>query len=159
MSLACSNMFNNEQQGLYTSSMGPRISFSNDFADTHQAFKHESNYKEAPVSSDFEFSVPNDALNTADEIFFKGVLMPFKDNCSTKSRKTTLRDELLVDDECEDVLPRLHKGSGWWKERLGLKRANIGTKRGGLERVVEEERPVMVHEVKHCSQENTGTVE
>ncbi|KAK6253550.1 hypothetical protein QUC31_015270 [Theobroma cacao] len=139
-------MFNNEQQqqGLFSPTMDPRISFSNDFADPHQGLKYESNYREAPVSSDFEFSVKNYAMIPADEIFFKGMLLPSKDNIGTdQGRKLTLRDTLLVDDEFQDSLPRLHKGSGWWKERLGLKRTNVASQKGNrndpiLEKVVED---------------------
>ncbi|XP_022749168.1 uncharacterized protein LOC111298706 [Durio zibethinus] len=147
-------MFNNEhQQGLL---MDPRISFSNDFAaDPHQGIKHESNYREAPVSSDFEFSVKNFAMIPADEIFFKGMLLPLKDNNGTEQgRKLTLRDTLLVDDDDDDDFegshPTLPKGSGRWKERLGLKRTNLVYRKGDkndpfLENVVEEKSPMFVH--------------
>ncbi|KAJ4825811.1 hypothetical protein Tsubulata_039761 [Turnera subulata] len=136
-------MFNNEQNCLYTSSMDPRISFSNDFVDTKQAIKYESSYREAPVSSDFEFSVKNYFMIPADEVFFKGMVLPLKDDCTNQLRKTTLRDELLVDD---DELPGVQKSSGWWKERLGLKRSHIVPKKsdrsnGALEKVVEDKRP------------------
>lgn len=141
-------MFNSEQkQGVFSSTMDPRISFSNDFADPlHQGIKYESNYREAPVSSDFEFSVKNYAMIPADEIFFKGMLVPLKG--SEQGRKLTLRDTLLVDDddEFEGSLPRFQKGSGWWKERLGIRRANVVSKKGDridpiLENVVEEKSP------------------
>ncbi|KAJ0009837.1 hypothetical protein Pint_34423 [Pistacia integerrima] len=134
MSMACLNMYNNEH------SMNPRISFSNDFADTQQAAKQENKYREAPVSADFEFSVRNYNMKPADEIFFKGMLVPLKDN---SGRKMTLREELLVGDE-EEVLPRVPKISGWWKERLGLRKGHIVSKKGDrnvLEEVVEEPRP------------------
>ncbi|KAJ4716328.1 putative BEST plant protein match is: (TAIR:plant.1) protein [Melia azedarach] len=134
--MACINVFNNEH------SMDPRISFSNDFADTQ---KQESNYREAPVSSDFEFSARNFSMIPADEIFFKGMMMPSKDNYSNQMRKmTTLREELLAgDDGYDNALPRVPKSSGWWKERLGLKRAHIVAKKtdrndGVLEEAVEE---------------------
>ncbi|KAA8545883.1 hypothetical protein F0562_020666 [Nyssa sinensis] len=123
--MACLNMFNNEQQGVCNSNMGPRISFSNDFANTQQGIMQESSYREAPVSSDFEFSVSGHSMNSADELFSKGKLLPLKENCS----KMTLRDELLVDDDDEDALPRLPKASGWWKERLGLRRTHIVPKK------------------------------
>ncbi|KAJ6409622.1 hypothetical protein OIU84_009171 [Salix udensis] len=86
----------------------------------------------------------------ADEIFFKGTMLPSKDNCTNVNhlRKMTLRDELLVDDKY-DAFPA-PKISGWWKEKLGLKRGHIAPKKsdrvaGVLDRVVEE-RPVFVHE-------------
>ncbi|XVE49182.1 hypothetical protein DITRI_Ditri01bG0061800 [Diplodiscus trichospermus] len=137
-------MFNSEQQqqGLFTSTMDPRISFSNDFADPHQGIKYESNYREAPVSLDnFEFSVKNYAMIPADEIFFKGTLLPLKGNngADQQGRKLTLRDTLLVDDDDDDSFPRLQKGSGWWKERLGLKRTNLVSKKGDrIDPIVEE---------------------
>lgn len=153
MFLACLSMFNNEQQGLFTSSMDPRISFSNDFADTQHATKYESSYREAPVSSDFEFSVKNYTMIPADQIFSKGMMLPLKDNCTNQLRKMTLREELLVgDDAFEDALPSVPKSSGWWKERLSLKRGHIAPKKsdknnnGALERIVEEKRTVCVHE-------------
>ncbi|XVF01248.1 hypothetical protein REPUB_Repub04eG0071500 [Reevesia pubescens] len=144
-------MFNSEQQqGMFTSAlMDPRISFSNDFADPHQGIKYETKYREAPVSSDFEFSVKNYAMKPADEIFFKGTLLPLKGNNETDQhgRKLTLRDTLLVDDDnFEDSLPRLQKGPGWWKDRLGLKRTNVVSKKDPiLEKVDEEKSPMFVH--------------
>lgn len=126
-------MLNNDQACLYTSPLCPRISFSNDFADTqHPIKKHEPSYSEAPANSDFEFSVKSYSMtSTADEIFFKGILLPAKPK--------TLRDELLVDDDDDgfgDVFPRLQKSSGRWKHRFGLKRGDRGE--GTLERVLEE---------------------
>ncbi|GKV37987.1 hypothetical protein SLEP1_g45945 [Rubroshorea leprosula] len=137
--------------------MDPRISFSNDFADPHQAIKYQSNYREAPVSSDFEFSVSNYAMIPADEIFFKGMMLPLKDN---QERKMTLREELLVDDDDDDFiegLPRLQKGSGWWKDRLGLKRDNmLSRKYDSVEvhqrRGIEEKRTVLA-----CGEESMMT--
>ncbi|KAL0356825.1 UNVERIFIED_CONTAM: hypothetical protein Scaly_1368200 [Sesamum calycinum] len=77
--MACLNMFNNEQHpGLY-STMSPRISFSNDFADPQQPIKLDNSYREAPVSSDFEFSVPNYTMISADELFFKGKMLPLRE--------------------------------------------------------------------------------
>ncbi|KAF2321207.1 hypothetical protein GH714_035492 [Hevea brasiliensis] len=152
--MACLNMFNNEQQGLYTSSMDPRISFSSDFADAQEAIKYEKSYREAPVSSDFEFSVRNYSMIPADEIFCKGMILPLKDNCTNQLRKMTLRDELLVDDDEDDdfaALPRVQKSSGWWKERLGLRRGHIASKKGDrnievFQGIVEEKEPVFGHE-------------
>ncbi|PWA97986.1 hypothetical protein CTI12_AA024480 [Artemisia annua] len=81
--MACLNMqINNEQQ--QGGFLGPRISFSNDFGDTQQAtsanLKLNSTYREAPVSSEFEFSVPCFASNSADELFFKAKInVPLKE--------------------------------------------------------------------------------
>ncbi|CAI0447151.1 unnamed protein product [Linum tenue] len=112
--------------------MDPRISFSNDFADSTQQHKpmYESNYREAPVSSDFEFSVKDFALIPADEIFFKGVIVPLKEEDHQQGRRMmTLREELMVDvDHHHGQLPRVPKvSSGWWKEKLGLKRGGHNT--------------------------------
>lgn len=103
--------------------MDPRISFSYDFVVSQQAIKHENIYREDPVSSDFEFSVKNNSMISADEVFFQGMLLPLK---SEGSKKVTLRDELLVNDDYEEGLPRLPKSSSSsrWKERLGLRRVS-----------------------------------
>ncbi|KAL1337057.1 hypothetical protein AAHE18_10G107800 [Arachis hypogaea] len=107
--------------------MDPRISFSN-FVDAKLAIKNEKNniYREAPVSSsDFEFSVKNYSMISADEVFFKGMLLP--QQCSNKKMvsSTTLREKLLVNDEYDEgnkvVATRIPKtASSRWKERLGL---------------------------------------
>ncbi|KAL5541101.1 hypothetical protein UlMin_043387 [Ulmus minor] len=142
--------------------MDPRISFSNDFVDTTQlAIKHDNIYREAPVSSDFEFSVKNFGMKSADEIIFQGMLLPVKEN-STNQMKKTLKDELLVDDDgYDDVFSRPSKSLGRWKERLGLKKANILARKGNnkndemvLERVVEDGRPMYVHEAELTRKEN-----
>ncbi|PIM99240.1 hypothetical protein CDL12_28267 [Handroanthus impetiginosus] len=106
--MACLNMVNNEQhQGLYNT-MSPRISFSNDFADPQQPINRENSYREAPVSSDFAFSVPSYSMISADELFSKGKMVPLRENCN---KITTLRDELLAgDDDYEDVSSRMPKG-------------------------------------------------
>jgi|UniRef100_A0A2N9HUM0 hypothetical protein len=149
MSMPCSNMFNTEKQVLCTPSVDPRISFSNDFADIQQPAKHENTYREAPVSSDFEFSVKNYSMIPADEAFFKGMLLPVKNN---QQRKMTLRDELSVDDDYEDVFPRIPKNGSRWRERLGLKKGISASKKCDksdhrmLESVVEEKSNVFVHE-------------
>ncbi|KAM7482512.1 hypothetical protein LguiB_007095 [Lonicera macranthoides] len=137
--------------------MGPRISFSSDFGDTHQANKRENSYTEAPVSSDFEFSVSKYTMNSADELFSKGKLVPLKEN-----KVTTLRDELLVGDEDEVAFPRVPKNSGWWKEKLGLRRSNqnvakkggdqkSGSDGGGLGRIDETKKAVFVHELYYAN--------
>ena len=123
--------------------MDPRISFSNDFADAQLAVKHENIYREAPVSSDFEFSVKNYSMISADEVFYQGMLLPLKSDCS---KKMTLRDELLVNDDFEEALPpRLPKSSSRWKERLGLRRGaskkDKNKNDGFLQRVAEEKGP------------------
>ena len=97
--------------------MDPRISFSHDFVIGQQPIKHENIYREAAVSSDFEFSVKNYSMIPADEVFSQGMLLPVK--------KVTLRDELLFSDDYEKDLPRFPKiSSSRWKERFGLKKGS-----------------------------------
>ncbi|KAJ6403540.1 hypothetical protein OIU84_015449 [Salix udensis] len=86
--------------------------------------------------------------------------LPLKD----QQRKTTLRDELLVDDEVKDDGFPTPKSSGWWKEKLRLKKGHFTPKKsdrnsGVLSRVVEE-RPVFVQEGgltnKRAQEESNG---
>ena len=119
-------------------SMSPRISFSNDFVVESQ--KPNSSTKAAPPSTDFEFSISNNDLiisADADDLFFKGRLLPFKPN-STR----TLRDQLLLlDDDADDhrddhgdhnldqlfLKPSNNKdsSSNRWKGFLGLRKSHI----------------------------------
>ncbi|KAE8704800.1 B3 domain-containing protein [Hibiscus syriacus] len=110
--------------------MSPRISFSNDFVDTQQSMQQERISSEAPASSDFEFSVSNYSMMTADELFFKGKLLPFKDNGGNQMQRT-LREELLVGDDDDNVTLRPPKGSisTRWKGFLSLKRNHIGSRK------------------------------
>ncbi|KAK6924065.1 hypothetical protein RJ641_010265 [Dillenia turbinata] len=142
--MACLDMYNNsDHKATFGSQMisSPRISFSNDFVQTQhqqQIIKHERS-SSAPVSSDFEFSVTNYSMMSADELFFKGHLLPFKgttmtttnnNNCSSQLQKMTLRDELLVDEEDgDDVVFQRPPIKERWKGFLGLKRSHIGPKK------------------------------
>lgn len=145
------NMFNNNNNSsthqYHDQITGPRISFSSDFMDSdHLGCEFRAAYKEAPVSSDFEFSVLDSGsrLTPADEIFFQGKLLPVVDElgCSDRMRRTTtLREELLVVGDCDDERPRRSSGgSGRWMERLGLKKGRSHRGSGGksLETVEEE---------------------
>lgn len=134
--MACLDMYNSEHKGHHhhhhhhCPPISPRISFSNDFVDSQQAsiIKQERSSRDTPVSSDFEFSVSNYSMMSADELFFKGRLLPFKDTQIQKTT-TTLREELLVDDdEHEDFSLRPPKGSSW-KGFLGLRKSHIGSKK------------------------------
>ncbi|KAL9998790.1 hypothetical protein Hdeb2414_s0016g00472711 [Helianthus debilis subsp. tardiflorus] len=140
-------MYNNHHQqnsdhpkSTFNPPISPRISFSNDFADAvhsrQQTLKPSRDYHAPPVSSDFEFSVSNNPMfTTADELFFKGRLLPFKDAASgaVVGQKTTLRDELLAgdDDDTAGVSFRPPKGGSGtrWKGFLGLRKSHIGSKR------------------------------
>ncbi|KAL8251087.1 hypothetical protein R6Q59_034780 [Mikania micrantha] len=137
-------MYNHHQQNsdhpkpTFNPPISPRISFSNDFAESvhsrSQILKSTRDYSAPPVSSDFEFSVSSNAMMTADELFFKGRLLPFKDagGGSVSGQKTTLRDELLAgeDDDATGVSFRPPKASSTrWKGFLGLRKSHIGSKR------------------------------
>ncbi|KAJ6419900.1 hypothetical protein OIU84_029927 [Salix udensis] len=114
--MTCLDMYNSERKG-YCPPMSPRISFSNDFADSQQIIRQERSSRETPVSSDFEFSVTNYSMMSADELFFKGRLLPFKDSGSSQMQRT-IRDELLVDDDKDDqVSQRPRKGFFYKVER------------------------------------------
>ncbi|KAJ1381251.1 hypothetical protein SESBI_45340 [Sesbania bispinosa] len=134
--MACLDMYNSEHKGHHhhCSPMSPRISFSNDFVDVQQAIKQErTSRSDTPVSSDFEFSVSNYSMMSADELFFKGRLLPYKDNCNNNQMQratTTLKEELLMNDddnEYQDFSLRPPKGR--WKGLLGLRKSHIGSKK------------------------------
>ncbi|XP_077225093.1 uncharacterized protein LOC143858323 [Tasmannia lanceolata] len=151
------NMFNTDHQ------MGPRISFSNDFIiDTvdHHTIKPE---RSASQPSDFEFSVTNYNMITADELFFKGRLLPLKDNCTNKLHKMTLRDELRIHDEdINGSLMRPPKSPIRWKEFLGLKKNHIlGKKNEKNDGSLEEGRVVtkVSQEIRRVEVARLGDVE
>ena len=151
--MACLDMYNSEHnKGHHYAPMSPRISFSSDFVDVQQTTKQERGSASAPVSSDFEFSVSNYSMMSADELFCKGRFLPFKDNNNNNQmqRTTTLRDELLLGDD-DDVSSRPPKGSTRWKGLLGLKRStHIGSKKADKgEGSVENKRSSLVHEDAH----------
>ncbi|GAA0174240.1 hypothetical protein LIER_27678 [Lithospermum erythrorhizon] len=151
--MACLDMYNqnNEHKGHGGQlPMSPRISFSNDFVEssssnTTSANSHHHNlhqqmmrmaYRDAPVSSDFEFSVPNYSMMSADELFSQGKLLPYKESCNNikqmQKGTTTLRDELLAednDDEDGNFPLKPPKTSPRWRGILGLKKSNLGSKK------------------------------
>ncbi|KAK1414492.1 hypothetical protein QVD17_30238 [Tagetes erecta] len=129
--MACLNVqVKNENQGGF---MDPRISFSNDFIDSNH-HEHQS-YNEAPVSSDFEFSLPTFSSNSADEVFFKGKVTPLKE------KVVTLRDELRAGHDDNDGMIINKNSTGWWKEKFGLRKIQNGKtdikNLGGLETIDE----------------------
>ncbi|GMH14776.1 hypothetical protein Nepgr_016617 [Nepenthes gracilis] len=169
--MACLDMYNSERKGIGSGGapMSPRISFSNDFADSHSQgniVKQERGSREAPVSTDFEFSVTNYSMMSADQLFFKGRLLPLKDACSNNQMQrttTTLREELLVDDG-EDVdrsgfSLKPPKGSSTrWKGLLGLRKSHIGSKKpekndgfSTMERAAESKRTAFSIEAPNAS--------
>ncbi|KAK1256949.1 hypothetical protein QJS04_geneDACA017228 [Acorus gramineus] len=132
--MATMNMFNTSDHHHHHHNhyppMSPRISFSNDFGDGHQPIKIErrpSTLSEA--STDFEFTVSgggnnNNMIAGADELFFKGRLLP-------NYKVTTLRDELLCEEEEEveeEKAMKPPKGSKRWRELLGLRRGGTPNK-------------------------------
>ncbi|KAE9607779.1 hypothetical protein Lal_00013439 [Lupinus albus] len=139
--MACLEMYNSEHKNHHEHHQCPRISFSNDFIDTQQAMKQEHGCSRSDsallVSSDFEFSVTNYSMMNADELFSKGRLLPFKDNCNNNKMlhkgTTTLREELLVDEDSnfQEFSLRPPKGSSStrWKGFLGLRKSHIGSKK------------------------------
>ncbi|KAK3416168.1 hypothetical protein EUGRSUZ_H02010 [Eucalyptus grandis] len=114
--------------------VGPRISFSNDFVESQCAARQERRSAaagEAPASSDFEFSVSSYSMMSADELFSKGKLLPFKEKPPAGKGTTTLREELLAgdDDSGCSASRRPPKGSGRWKGFLGLRKSHIGSRK------------------------------
>ncbi|XP_052196814.1 uncharacterized protein LOC127804117 [Diospyros lotus] len=135
MASSCLDMYSSSSSTAQSSSMSPRISFSNDFVDSNHspAAHHIIQPRQPPpaASPDFEFSVTNYSMMSADELFFKGRLLPFKD-CqlqNNNNKPTTLREELLVEDDEEELSLRPPKGSNKWKEILGLRKAHTGSKK------------------------------
>ncbi|XP_065875778.1 uncharacterized protein [Euphorbia lathyris] len=129
--MACLEMYNPDQHKHHNCPpISPRISFSNDFVDSQQILRNPSSSSltrsDASVSSDFEFSVSNYSMMSADELFSKGRLLPFKNNSNQTQR--TIRDELSSDDDHHHkVSARPPKGR--WKGLLGLKRTHIAPKK------------------------------
>ncbi|KAL5063953.1 hypothetical protein RYX36_025690 [Vicia faba] len=158
------DMYNSEHKGHHhhhhnqyhnhSLSVSPRISFSNDFVDTQQVSNQEkttTTRSDGPVSTDFEFSVSNYSMMSADELFCKGRLLPFKDS---NKKITTLREELLVDDDDAEVCERQGfslrppKGSSSttrWKGFLGLRKSHIGSKKVEKSESVESRRSGLVN--------------
>ncbi|RWW07269.1 hypothetical protein GW17_00029354 [Ensete ventricosum] len=72
-----------------------------------------------PPDPDFEFSVGSHPMMAADQLFFKGRLLPLKDNHQRGGHRiTTLRDELRANGSGE----RLPKGPVKWRGLLGLRK-------------------------------------
>jgi len=153
--MACLEMYNSnpphsQPQHSPSPPMSPRISFSNDFVESHHN-SHQHLRSEQPASSDFEFSVSNYNMISADELFFKGRILPFsfKDNKKKKNKSSgntlmqrTLRDELADDDQDHDNIessvkpPKVSSSfssssssSNGWKGFLGLRKSHIGSKK------------------------------
>ncbi|XP_075500287.1 uncharacterized protein LOC142538875 [Primulina tabacum] len=127
---------NSEHKSLGAPPMSPRISFSIDFVEpshSHSQSHARDPYRDAPVSSDFAFSVSNYSMMSADELFSKGRILPYKEGCSGNSsqfsRTTTLRDELQNEEEDGDFSARPPKNPTRWRGFLGLRKPHIGSRK------------------------------
>ncbi|KAL3526771.1 hypothetical protein ACH5RR_011427 [Cinchona calisaya] len=165
--MACLDMYNNQnndRKPLGAAPISPRISFSNDFVESTTTYSSSHpqmvrpSYRDAPVSSDFEFSVTNYSMMSADQLFSQGRLLPLKESCSSTNqfiqKTTTLRDELLQvedDDYDDDFSLRPPKNSSTrWKGFLGLKKSHIGSKKfDKSEGPADNKRASFIHEEVH----------
>ncbi|KAG8072499.1 hypothetical protein GUJ93_ZPchr0006g44071 [Zizania palustris] len=123
--MACINMYNPDGGATFGGgqppALGPRISFSSDFAvepaPAPAVQNRAMNLRCQEEDMSFEFSVGSHPMMAADQLFSKGRILPLKDGGFTAGRPpTTLRDELRGDDRA------LGKGSSRWKEMLGLRK-------------------------------------
>ncbi|KAL3813612.1 hypothetical protein ACJIZ3_014880 [Penstemon smallii] len=122
------NQNNSDHKSPAAPPMSPRISFSNDFVESSSHSHSYSQSRDAQISSDFEFSVKNYSMMSADELFFKGRLLSLKEICQ---KSTTLRDELQNEDDDGDGDFTLSppKNPTRWKGFLGLKKSHVGSKK------------------------------
>ncbi|CAO2040579.1 unnamed protein product [Urochloa humidicola] len=106
--------------------LGPRISFSSDFAvePPPPVQNRAMSLRCQEEDLNFEFSVGSHPMMAADQLFSKGRILPLKDNAGGFAARppTTLRDELRGDDD-ERASAAAGKGSSRWKEMLGLRKA------------------------------------
>ncbi|KAM0948962.1 hypothetical protein DsansV1_C06g0065231 [Dioscorea sansibarensis] len=105
-------------------SMSPRISFSSDFI-LDKPIPSSSSSPATPGDPDFEFSVGTRPMMAADELFFKGRLLPLRHGHGGAPPRptTTLRDELRAGSGADDVASRAKPCPPKWKGLLGLKKA------------------------------------
>ncbi|XP_073063820.1 uncharacterized protein [Primulina eburnea] len=130
---------NSEHKSLGAPPMSPRISFSIDFVEPSHSHSHSQSharpdpYRDAPVSSDFAFSVSNNCsmMSGADELFCKGRILPYKEGSSNQFSKstTTLRDELQNEEVDGDFSSRPPKNPTRWRGFLGLRKPHISSKK------------------------------
>ncbi|KAH7679574.1 hypothetical protein IHE45_06G067400 [Dioscorea alata] len=102
-------------------SMSPRISFSSDFI-LDKPIPSSSSSPATPGNPDFEFAVGTRPMMAADELFFKGRLLPLRHGHGGAPPRptTTLRDELRAG--ADDVASRPKPCPPKWKGLLGLKK-------------------------------------
>ncbi|RWW17815.1 hypothetical protein GW17_00018239 [Ensete ventricosum] len=111
----------------------PRISFSGDFAVEPPATRTPG----PPPDPNFEFAVGSHSMIDADQLFFKGRLLPLKDSHQGgPQRITTLREELGANNEDGVQLERPPRGTIKWKELLGLKKSHCSSAGAAASEVV-----------------------
>ncbi|KAL5207200.1 hypothetical protein ABZP36_031635 [Zizania latifolia] len=123
--MACINMYNPDGGAAFGGGqppvLGPRISFSSDFAveppPPPPVQNRAMNLRCQEEDLNFEFSVGSHPMMAADQLFSKGRILPLKDGFTAGRPPTTLRDELRGGDERASG-----KGSSRWKEMLGLRK-------------------------------------
>ncbi|KAJ6810854.1 uncharacterized protein M6B38_285210 [Iris pallida] len=126
--MACINMLNPDHHPAVP--MSPRISFSNDFAVNDPPPPAAVRRDRMPVDPDFEFSVGSRPMMAADELFFKGRMLPLRGggpggaggDTGAGGRLTTLRDELRSHEDYEGSRPP--KASSSFFKLIGLKKPN-----------------------------------
>ncbi|XP_030538851.1 uncharacterized protein LOC115746986 [Rhodamnia argentea] len=155
--MACIDTYNSDQPQYKGVPIGARISFSNDFVDPNYSAKQDmtrsprAEAAAAAASADFEFFSLSSAaavapttgfsMMSADELFFKGRLLPLKDAKFPKTAVTTLRDELLMNEDEDDdsVFVKPPKGSSTrWKGFLGLKKTSHTPSKRSVETISDE---------------------
>ncbi|XP_073148166.1 uncharacterized protein [Henckelia pumila] len=166
-------MYNqNSEQHNKAPPMSPRISFS---IDSHSQSQSQSQshardpYRDAPVSSDFAFSVTNYSMMTADELFSKGRILPYKESIAnnniSKSTTTTLRDELQInhqeEEEDADFSLRPPKNPTRWRGFLGLRKPSRKSDNKYAQTSSVEKRGAFHYEDIHiqCSKNSQESVE
>ncbi|XP_062220387.1 uncharacterized protein LOC133919861 [Phragmites australis] len=129
--MACINMYRPDGAAGFSGgpqppvAMGPRISFSSDFAVEPPPPPVQNRAMSLRCQEDlnFEFSVGSHPMMAADELFSKGRILPLKSGGAFAGRPpTTLRDELRAGGADDDERAST-KGSSRWKEMLGLRKA------------------------------------
>ncbi|KAL6633497.1 hypothetical protein ACP70R_026168 [Stipagrostis hirtigluma subsp. patula] len=129
--MACINMYNPDGAAGFgggpqpPAALGPRISFSSDFAvePPPPVQNRAMSLRCQEEDLNFEFSVGSHPMMAADQLFSKGRILPLKDGGAFAGGRaaTTLRDELRGGAEDEDRAST--KGSSRWREMLGLRKA------------------------------------
>ncbi|KAF8730302.1 hypothetical protein HU200_017286 [Digitaria exilis] len=134
--MACINMYNPDGAAGFgggpqppAAPLGPRISFSSDFAvePPPPVQNRAMSLRCQEEDLNFEFSVGSHPMMAADQLFSKGRILPLKDNgaCFAGRPPTTLRDELRGGGDDDERASAASKGStsSRWKEMLGLRKA------------------------------------